>query len=121
MSDGSKFSVRGIINSPLYKNLALMLFTLNTLQLVLYIALLLLAGQGLLWLIAGAKSGNNLFYQLFQVVNKPWVRAARWISPKQIANHQVPVVAFCVVGVLYVAVTLAKIEHCIAVAMQGCK
>lgn len=98
-----------------------MLFTLNTLQLVFYIAVLLLTGQGLLWLISGAKAGNNLIYQLFQLVNKPWVRAARWIAPKQVADHQVPMVAFIVVGVLYAAVTLAKIEHCVTVAMQGCK
>ena len=32
-----------------------------------------------------------------------------------------PIVAFFVVGVLYAAVTLAKIEHCVTVAMQGCK
>lgn len=105
----------------LYTNFALMLFALNTLQLVLYIAVLLLAGQGLLWLISGAKAGNNLFYQLFQLVNKPWVWAARWISPRQVADHQVPVVAFFVVGILYAAVTIAKIEHCVTVAMQGCK
>lgn len=98
-----------------------MLFTLNTLQLVFYIALLLLAGQGVLWVISGAKAGNNLFYQLFQLANKPWVKAARWIAPRQVADHQVPVVAFLVMGVLYIAVTLAKIEHCVTVAMQGCK
>ena len=98
-----------------------MLFTLNILQLVFYIAVLLLAGQGLLWLISGAKAGNNLFYQIFQLVNKPWVWAARWIAPKQVADHQMPIVAFFVVGVLYAAVTLAKIEHCVTVAMQGCK
>lgn len=98
-----------------------MFFILNTIQLVFYIAVLLLAGQGLLWLISGAKAGNHLFYQIFQLVNKPWVRVARWIAPKQVADHQVPVVAFFVVGIFYVAVTLAKIEHCVSVAMQGCK
>ena len=98
-----------------------MLFALNTLQLIFYIALLLLAGQGVLGVISGAKAGNNLFYQLFQLVNKPWVTAARWIAPKQVADHQVPIVAFLVIGVLYVAVTLAKIEHCVTIAMQGCK
>jgi len=104
-----------------YKNLHNMLLTLNTLQLVFYIALLLLAGQGVLWVISGAKAGNNLFYQLFQLANKPWVKAARWIAPRQVADHQVPVVAFFVVGILYIAVTLAKIEHCVTIAMQGCK
>ena len=98
-----------------------MLFILNTLQLVFYIAVLLLTGQGVLWLVSGAKAGNNLFYQIFQLVNKPWVQVARWMAPKQVADRQVPVVAFLAVIILYVAVTLAKIEHCVSVAMQGCK
>ncbi len=98
-----------------------MLFILNTLQLVFYIAVLLLAAQGVLWLVSGAKAGNNLFYQLFQLVNKPWVQVARWMTPRQVADQQVPVVAFLAVIILYVAVTLAKIEHCVSVAMQGCK
>ena len=98
-----------------------MLVTLNALQLVFYIAVLLLAGQGLLWLVSGAKAGDNFFYQMFQLVNKPWFAAARWIAPRQIADQQVPVVAFFVVGILYVTVTLAKIEHCVTVAMLGCK
>lgn len=98
-----------------------MLFILNTLQLVFYIAVLLLTGQGVLWLVSGAKAGNNLFYQIFQLVNRPWVQVARWMAPKQVADQQVPVVAFLAVIILYVAVTLAKIEHCVSVAMQGCK
>ncbi|MEN9590273.1 MAG: hypothetical protein RLZZ481_2059, partial [Pseudomonadota bacterium] len=49
-----------------------MLFTLNLLQLILYIGLWALAGQGLLFIIAGAKRDTNLFYQLFEVINKPW-------------------------------------------------
>ena len=98
-----------------------MLLILNALQLVFYIAVLLLAGQGLLWLVSGAKAGDNFFYQMFQLVNKPWVTAARWIAPRQVADRQVPIVAFFVVGILYVTVTLAKIEHCVTVAMLGCK
>ena len=98
-----------------------MLLTLNTLQLVFYIAILLLAGQGLLWLVSGAKAGNNFFYQMFQLVNKPWVTATRRIATRQVADQQTPMVTFFMVGILYMAVTLAKIEHCVTVAMQGCK
>ena len=74
-----------------------------------------------MWLVSGAKAGDNFFYQMFQLVNKPWVTAARWIAPRQVADRQVPMVAFFVVGILYVAVTLAKIEHCVSIAMLGCK
>ena len=98
-----------------------MLLFLNILQLLLYIGLLALLGQGLLFLIAGAKRDSNLFYQLFLVINKPWLRIAAWISPKQIATRHHGFVAFCLVAALYLAVTTAKIEHCVSVGMVGCK
>ncbi len=98
-----------------------MLAFLNILQLILYIGLLALLGQGILFLIAGAKRETNLFYQLFQVVNKPWLKLAALISPKQIATRHHAFVAFCLVAALYLAVTVAKIEHCVSVGMVGCK
>jgi hypothetical protein len=98
-----------------------MLQILNVLQLILYIGLLAMVGQGLLFVLAGQKRDTNLFYQLFQVLNRPWTGLARWISPKRVAPHHVPWVAFFMLGVFYLAVTLAKIEHCISVAMQGCR
>ncbi|MEY2777811.1 MAG: hypothetical protein RLY30_1909 [Pseudomonadota bacterium] len=98
-----------------------MLETLNIAQLVLYIGGLALFGQGLLFVLAGARRETNLFYQLFVVLNRPWVSLARMITPKAVAAQHHPLVAFCVVAVLYIAVTLAKIEHCISVQMVGCR
>ena len=98
-----------------------MLFILNLLQLILYIGLWALAGQGLLFILAGAKRDTNLFYQLFEVINKPWTFMAALISPKQIAPRHHPFVAFCVVAALYISVTVVKIEHCVSVGVQTCK
>lgn len=98
-----------------------MLLFLNAAQLLLYIGILALLGQGLLFILAGAKRDTNLFYQLFTVLNKPWTYIAALIAPKQIATRHHPFVAFCVVAVLYLAVTIAKIEHCVSVGMASCK
>lgn len=98
-----------------------LLVFLNIAQLVLYIALLALAGQGLLYLLSGQKRDSNLFYQLFVVLNKPWMAVARWISPKTVAERHRGFVAFFVVAVFYIAVTLAKVEHCVSVGMAGCR
>jgi hypothetical protein len=98
-----------------------MLLALNIAQLVAYIGLLALAGQGLLYVLAGAGRESNLVYQLFLVLNKPWTRAASWISPRQVAQRHHPVVAFCVLAVLYMAVTLAKIEYCIGIGVENCR
>ena len=98
-----------------------LLETLNIAQLLLYIGGLALLGQGLLYILAGAKRETNLFYQLFLIINRPWLWLARTISPKMIAAQHHSLVAFCIVSVLYVAVTLAKIEHCVSVQMVGCR
>lgn len=94
---------------------------LNIAQLLLYIGGLALIGQGLLFILAGANRETNLFYQLFVVLNRPWVWMARQLSPKAVAERHHTMVAFCVVSVLYILVTLAKIEHCISVQMVGCR
>lgn len=98
-----------------------MLLFLNAAQLLLYIGILALLGQGLLFILAGAKRDTNMFYQLFTIVNKPWIYIAALIAPKQIAKRHHAFVAFCVVAVLYLAVTVAKIEHCVSVGMTSCK
>jgi hypothetical protein len=97
------------------------LLFLNIAQLILYIGALGLIGQGLLYVLAGQKRDTNLFYQLIEIVNKPWTLIARFISPKQIIDRQIPFVAFCIVGVFYIAVTLAKIEHCISIGIEICQ
>jgi hypothetical protein len=98
-----------------------LLVFLNMSQLVFYIALMALAGQGLLYILSGQKRDSNLFYQLFVVLNKPWHALARLISPKAVAPRHHGFVAFFVVSAMYMAVTLAKIEHCIAIGMAGCR
>ena len=98
-----------------------MLLFLNIAQLLLYIGGLGLAGQGMLFILAGQGKDTNLFYQLICMVNKPWTLIARFVSPKQIVDSQIPFVAFCIVGILYVAVTLAKIEYCLSIGIAACQ
>ena len=98
-----------------------MLLSLNIAQLILYIGGLSLIGQALLFVLSGQKRETNLFYQLFQILNKPWTGIARLISPKQIADHQIPFVAFCMLAILYIVVTLAKIEYCVAIGIELCQ
>lgn len=98
-----------------------MISLLNTAQLILYIGLLALIGQGLLYVLAGQKRDTNLFYQLFQVLNKPWLGLARLVSPARVDPRHHGWVAFFLTAVLYLAVTLAKIEHCVSAGMVGCR
>jgi cytochrome b561 len=98
-----------------------MLTFLNVAQLVLYIALLALLGQGLLYLLAGSRRDSNFFYRTLQVISKPFTAIVRKITPKLVADQHVPVVAFFLLLVTYAVVTFEKISLCVSTGMVGCK
>jgi len=98
-----------------------MLTVLNILQLVLYIALLALLGQGLLYVLAGAKREDNFFYRLLQLLSKPFTVLVRKITPHQVADRQVPLVTFFLLLIVYAVVTLEKIKLCVALGVETCK
>jgi uncharacterized protein YggT (Ycf19 family) len=96
-----------------------MLTFLNILQLLLYIALLSLVGQGILYALAGAKRDSNFFYKLLQVLSKPFTIPVRKITPKQVGDSQVPVVTFFLLVILYTVVTFERTDLCIRSNMVG--
>lgn len=98
-----------------------MLFAASTLKLIAEIALLALFGQWVLGMLAGAKKDSNLFYQILQIVGKPFVVAARFITPKQIIDRHVPFVAFLLLLFVWVAATLTRIRICLEIGVALCK
>lgn len=98
-----------------------MLTVLNVLQLVLYIALLALVGQGALYVLAGPRREGNFFYRLLQVISKPFTVPVRWITPRQVEDRHVPVVTFLLLLICYAVVTFEKINLCMAANMAGCR
>ncbi|MCE2689777.1 MAG: hypothetical protein LW862_08025 [Rubrivivax sp.] len=98
-----------------------MLNLLNIIQLVIYIALLALVGQGVLLMLAGARREGNVFYRLLQVISKPFTVLVRWITPKQVDDRHVPVVTFLLLLIVYAVVTFEKINLCMAANMAGCR
>lgn len=101
-----------------------MLTILNAIQLVLYIALLALLGQGVLFVLAGARRESNFFYKLLQVVSKPFTWPLRKLMPKQVADHQVPIVAFMLLLLVYAVVTFERADLCVTsnmVGQEGCR
>ena len=98
-----------------------MLTFLNLVQLVLYIALLALLGQGALYLLAGPRRAQNLFYRLLQLLSKPFTVPVRKITPRQVSDAQVPLVTFFLLLVAYGVVTFEKIDLCVKAGMEGCR
>lgn len=96
-----------------------MLTFLNLFQLVLYIALLALAGQGVLFVLAGAKRESNVFYRLLQVLSKPFTLPVRKLTPKAVADQHVPIVTFFLLLVVYAVVTFERADLCVSSNMLG--
>jgi len=98
-----------------------MLTLLTLLQLTLYIPLLALIGQGILYVLAGPRRQSNFFYQLLQLLAKPFTFVVRKITPRQVGDHQVPIVTFFLVVILYLVVTFERINACLQAGIEVCR
>jgi hypothetical protein len=98
-----------------------MLLLLSATKLVIETALLVLIGQWVLGLLAGARREHNLVYQMLQVAGRPFVRLARLLSPRVVLDRHVPLVACLLLAFAWLGVTFAKIAHCVQVGVQLCR
>jgi hypothetical protein len=98
-----------------------MLALATTVKLLAEIALLALAGQWVVGLLAGAGKGGNAFYRVLQLVGRPWVKAARWISPPVVMERHLPLVAFLVLLMVWVVAAVAKVRICLEIGVALCK
>ena len=67
-------------------------------------------GQGVLWVIAGAKREENLVYKLFRTLSSPVMRATRVITPRIVLDRHIWMVAFFWLLVLWIALTAFKVK-----------
>lgn len=98
-----------------------MLLVAETFKLLAEIALLCLAGQWVLGLMAGKRRDENLFYQLFQVLTRPLIRGARLVSPRVVLDQHLPLVAFLLLAFVWIVATLTKIDICVRIGVHLCK
>lgn len=98
-----------------------MLLFVSSIKLLTEIALLALVGQGLLGLLAGKKRDTNLVYQMFQVVTRPVVRAARFITPRIVIDRHMPIVTLCLLLFTWLAATGLKVSLCLEAGVQACR
>lgn len=67
-------------------------------------------GQGVLWVLAGAKREENVAYKLFKTITSPVTRATRLVTPRVILDAHIGLVSFFLLMVLWVALTAIKIK-----------
>jgi len=98
-----------------------MLLAASAVKLVAEIALLALAGQFVLGLLAGARRESNFFYRLLQVLTQPFVRGVRAITPRAVLDRHVPLAAFVLLLSLWVVATIVKVESCLRIGVESCR
>lgn len=98
-----------------------MLLFVTALKLITEIALMAIAGQWVLGLLAGAKREQNVFYKLLEVVASPFIRLMRAISPKVVLDRHLPLAAFLLLGVAWVGLTAMRIGMCLQIGVQACR
>ncbi|MGS5086669.1 hypothetical protein ACVC7V_09165 [Hydrogenophaga sp. A37] len=98
-----------------------MLTLIASVKLIAEIALLALFGQWVLGLLSGQKRDTNLFYKVLQQIGKPFVLLARFVSPRFVLERHHPLVAFLILGFVWIMATAAKISHCLKIGVQLCQ
>ena len=98
-----------------------MLVLVTTIKLIAEIALMALLGQWLLGLLAGARRDKNIFYQILEIVGRPFVAVARFLSPKFVVERHLPLVAFFLLVFVWLGATILKIQTCLQISVELCK
>lgn len=98
-----------------------MLFTISALKLITEIACLALLGQWIVGLLAGQLKQHNVFYQVLQIIGRPFVWLARLATLRAVLDRHVPLVAFLMLGFAWLAATAAKIAHCLEIGVALCQ
>jgi hypothetical protein len=93
----------------------------SSVKLIAEIALLALAGQWVLGLLAGSRRDQNLFYRLLQVLTNPFVKTVRFITPRFVLDRHIPLAAFVLLASVWLAATVAKINLCLQIGVQACR
>jgi uncharacterized protein YggT (Ycf19 family) len=91
-------------------------------QTVLFVAAMALVGQLLIGLFNWRRRHENVVYQLFGVVARPVVRAVRVVTPRLVLDQHVPVVAFLLCMIAYLATGFAHRDVCLSdLSQRGCE
>ncbi|KAB2312230.1 hypothetical protein F8A87_05895 [Betaproteobacteria bacterium SCN2] len=91
---------------------------LSSVRLLVEIAGYSLLGQGLLYMLAGAKRDQNMFYGILKTITSPVIRATRFITPRFVIDAHIPFVAFFLLFWIWIGVSIAKRYVCLTNGLQ---
>ena len=93
-----------------------MLLAAIILKALLEVVLVVLLGQGLLFVLAGASRHQNMVYRMFTTVTDPIMKATRFITPRFIVDQHIGLVAFFLAVILWVVALALKVHFYIEAA-----
>jgi hypothetical protein len=67
-------------------------------------------GQGVLYALTGNKRDQNAVYGIFKTITSPVLQVTRWITPRVILDRHLGLVAFFLLIVLWLGLTVMKIR-----------
>jgi len=85
------------------------------------LALLALVGRFVVGLLAGERREGNVFWQLLDVIARPPLKIARWISPRVILDRHIPLAAFLLTAFVWLAALQGKVSACLEAGLATCQ
>ena len=98
-----------------------MLFFITIVKSIAEIALLSLAGRGLLAVLAGQGKATNVFYQVLVIITQPFVTSARLLAPRVILDRHIPLLAFLLLLLVWVVAFIEKVRYCLPEGVNVCR
>lgn len=90
-----------------------MLLLVSILKAISEIVAFSLAGQGVLYLIAGQRRESNFVYRMFATITRPVLRFSRLIMPRFVLDRHIWMVAVLLVFVVWVIAGQQKLKICV--------
>jgi hypothetical protein len=98
-----------------------MLLFVTSLKLIVEIALMALAGQWVVGLLAGAGRDRNVPYKLLETIGSPFVKLVRLVSPRAVLDRHIPLATFLLLGVAWVALAASRVDLCLRYGVDACR
>ncbi len=98
-----------------------MLLIVSGIKLIAEIALMALLGWWLLGLLAGQKRQSNVFYQVLDVLTRPFLKGVRRITPRIVLDRHVPLVTALLLVTVWLVATFVKVSICVEIGVQSCQ
>lgn len=88
----------------------MLLLFVQMLKAIVEVALFAFVGQGILYIIAGAKRDANFVFTLLKMITAPMTSIVRFVSPGIILDRHIPLATFLFLCTSWIGLTIAKVQ-----------